>query len=101
MFEFDGKEYELKYNLKRVEMIEDVTGAPTLRVISRNGMLLSQLKAYIGMGIVDTDNEEEMVSRKKGFDLAEKIIQTKGVVWANVEVINALRRDCGFFFQND
>ena len=30
MFEYNGKEYELKYNLKRVELIENTVGMPML-----------------------------------------------------------------------
>ena len=51
MFEIDGKTYELKYNLKRIEMIENATGSPTMAEMQKNkGMLgISQLKTYVAL----------------------------------------------------
>ena len=39
MFEYNGKEYELKYNLKRVELIENTVGMPMMAdIASHKGM---------------------------------------------------------------
>lgn len=49
MIEYDGENYVLKYNMKRIEMIESVTNMPTLAEIKRTGGMLSllSLKTYI------------------------------------------------------
>ena len=40
MFEINGKSYVLKYNLKRVEMIENAVGMPTMAEMqAHRGML--------------------------------------------------------------
>ena len=39
-FEVNGKEYELKYSMKRIEMIESVTDMPTMAALQKyRGML--------------------------------------------------------------
>ena len=53
MFEINGKNYVLKYNLKRVEMIENVVRMPTMAEMqAHRGMLgLTSLKAYFAYGL--------------------------------------------------
>ena len=53
MIEYDGKNYVLKYNMKRIEMIESVTNMPTLAEIKRTGGMLGllALKVYIAYAI--------------------------------------------------
>ena len=52
MFEINGKSYVLKYNLKRVEMIENAVGMPTMAEMqAHRGMLgLTSLKTYFAYG---------------------------------------------------
>ena len=46
-FEFNGKEYELKYSMKRIEMIESVTDMPTMAALQKyRGMLSLQPVSY-------------------------------------------------------
>lgn len=97
MFEFNGNEYELKYNLKRVEMIENATGVPTLATIQRTGMRISHLKVYLGYGLKEAGSDI-FVEIKTALDLAERMIEEMGVVAVMELVIDALQRDCPFFF---
>lgn len=100
MFEFEGKQYELKYNLKRVEMIEDVTGVPTLATMQRTGMRISHLKVYLGYGLKEAGSDIFVVA-KTALDLAEQIVEEMGFAAAMELVIEALQRDCPFFFRAD
>lgn len=100
MFEFAGRQYELKYNLKRVEMIEDATGVPTLANMQRTGMRISQLKVYLGYGLKEAGSDA-FVAPKKALDLAEQMIEEMGFANATSLVIEALQRDCPFFFRAD
>ena len=100
MFEFEEKQYELKYNLKRVEMIEDVTGVPTLATMQRTGMRISHLKVYLGYGLKEAGSDA-FVAPKKALDLAEQMIEEMGFASATSLVIETLQRDCPFFFRAD
>ena len=88
MIEYDKKKYELKYNLKRVEMIENTTGMPTLAEMQKNRGILSitNLKTYFAFGL-----------KEAGSDTF--VIQSEGYIAVNGVVLEALERDCPFFFQ--
>lgn len=100
MIEYGEKQYELKYNLKRVEMIENTTGMPTLAEMQKNRGILSitNLKTYFAFGLKETGSDS-FVKPKKGMEIAEALIQSEGYVSVNGVVLEALERDCPFFFQ--
>lgn len=98
--EYDGKTYELKYNLKRIELIENATGTPILASMQNGMMRISHLKAYIGYGLKE-EGADTFVNPKVGLDVAEALIETQGYVWAGQTVAEALERDCPFFFRVD
>ena len=103
MFEINGKNYELKYNLKRIEMIENATGVPVMADISKNRGLLSiaSLKTYVAYGLKDQDTDT-YVKIKEGIEMADSLISSKEAGYSIVDgaVMEALERDCPFFFQN-
>lgn len=100
MFVIDKKNYELKYNMKRVELIENAVGMPTMAdIAAHRGMLsLSTLKAYIAYGLKE-EGSDVFVKPKEGLEMAEKLIESMGYQPVDAEVIEALHRDCPFFFQ--
>ena len=102
MFEIDGKSYVLKYNMERVEMIEGSTGTPTIAEFYKNkGMLsLSALKAYIAYGLKE-DGSDSFVPVKKGIEMAKNLIQNEGYAKTCGVVVEALGRDCPFFFREN
>ena len=67
MIEYDGKNYVLKYNMKRIEMIESVTNMPTLAEIKRTGGMLGllSLKTYIAYAIKE-EGDDKFLPPKKG-----------------------------------
>lgn len=99
MIEYDGKKYTLKYNMKRIEMIESVTEMPTFAEIKRTGGFLgiTPLKAYIAYGIKE-EGEDTFLKPKKGMEIAESIIESNGYHEVCAMVLEALERDCPFFF---
>lgn len=99
MIELEGKEHELKYNLKRVELIEATTGEPLMASIQKNRGYLSiqHLKIYFALGLKEADSEL-FVPQKKGQGFAEDLIENEGYEKTNMLVIEALQRDCPFFF---
>ncbi len=102
MIEYGGKKYVLKYNMKRIEMIESVTNMPTMADLRRTGGMLSlaSLKAYIAYGIKE-ECSEVFLKPKKGMELAESMIESIGYTDVCTTVLEALERDCPFFFQVD
>lgn len=102
MFNFQNKEYELRFNMKRIEMIEAVTNMPTMASLSQTkGMLkIVDLKAYFGYSVKENGSDIFMPP-KEGMELAEQILQDKGYSALTELVLTALERDCPFFFQEN
>lgn len=100
MFEINGKNYVLKYNLKRVEMIENVVGMPTMAEMqAHRGMLgLTSLKTYFAYGLKE-EGSDVFVKPKEGMMMAEAMIESEGYISVNGAVLEALERDCPFFFR--
>lgn len=100
MFEINGKTYVLKYNLKRIEIIENAVGMPVMSdMYKNNGMLsLNALKTYFAYGLKEED-ADAFVAPKKGMEMAEALIENEGYLAVNGAVLECLERDCPFFFQ--
>lgn len=100
MFEINGETYVLKYNLKRVELIENAVGMPTMAELNEHKGLfgLSALKTYFAYGL-KKEGAEVFVPPKKGMEMAEALIEKEGYIAVNGAVLEALERDCPFFFQ--
>lgn len=101
MFEMDGKTYVLKYNLKRVELIENTVGMPMMaEIATHKGMLgVTALKAYFAYGLKE-EGTDVFIKPKEGMEIAEKMIESKGYISVNEIVLDAIQRDCPFFFQD-
>lgn len=102
IFETDGKEYELKYNLKRVGMIENVTEMPTMAELQKHrGMLsIQHLMVYFGYAVKEADSDA-FLPPKKGMEMAESLIESQGYNTVCGWVLEAIQRDCPFFFPAD
>ena len=100
MFEIGKKMYVLKYNMKRVEMIENAVGMPMMaELAAHKGMLgLTALKTYFAYGLKE-EGADVFVKPKDGMEMAEKLIESEGYIAVNGAVLEALERDCPFFFQ--
>lgn len=99
-FEFEGKQYELKFNMKRIEMIESVTDMPTMAALHKyQGMLaLQALKVYFGYTVKEAGSDS-FVAPKKGMEMAEILIESEGYADVCGLVLECLERDCPFFFR--
>lgn len=100
MFEINKKNYVLKYSIKRVELIENAVGMPVMAdIASHKGMLgISTLKAYFAYGLKE-EGMDTFVPPKSGMEMAEKMIESEGYAAVNGAVMEALERDCPFFFR--
>ena len=99
MFEIGKKTYVLKYNMKRVELIENTVGMPMMAELgTHRGMLgLTSLKMYFAYGLKE-EGSDTFVKPKKGMEMAEALIENEGYMKVNGAVLEALERDCPFFF---
>ncbi len=100
MIEYGNKKYVLKYNMKRIEMIESVTSMPTLAGLRNTGGMfgLADLKAYIAYSIME-EGSDVFVKPRIASEIAEALIEEKGYTEVCAIVLEALERDCPFFFR--
>jgi len=98
-FTLNDVEYECKFNLKRIELIENTTNLPTLAMINNtNGLLsISSLKTYMGYTLKRV-GEDNFIPFRMAQEIAEDAINTCGYVEIDNIVMNSLLRDCPFFF---
>lgn len=98
MFEINGNMYDLRYTIKRLEMIERVTGKGTMScLVHDNGMLaISELKNYLGYSLIN--DKGNYISPQQGIEYAETLIQSEGYERVLTVVLEALQRDCSFLF---
>lgn len=100
MIEVEGKNYTLKYNIGRIEMIESATGIPTMAELNKNSGMFSirSLKTYFAYGLKE-DGSDIFVPTKRAMDIADALIVAEGYPKMCGLVVQALERDCPFFFQ--
>lgn len=100
MIEIDKKNYVLKYSIGRIELIENATGVPTLAEIGKNNGMFSirALKTYFAYELKE-DGAEVFVPTKKAMEIADALILSEGYPKVCGLVLEALERDCPFFFQ--
>lgn len=99
-FEVNGKEYELKYNTKRADIIESVTKTPIMANITKNNGAMTRIDLvnYIAYGTKESGSDL-FVNPKHGRDIAEQLIESEGYANCLGMVLETLQEDCGFFFQ--
>lgn len=102
MIEYNDKKYVLKYNLKRIEMIEAVTNMPTLAEIQRTRGLFGvmQLKTYFAYALKE-EGSDLFVKPKEGMDICEELIKSEGYENVCGLVLESMQRDVPFFFPAD
>ena len=100
MFEIDGKQYKLKYNIGRIQMIEAATGRSVMADMAKDGGMLgiSQLKIYFAYGLKE-DGVDTFVPVKRGMEMCEALIESEGYVKICGSVVEALEENCPFFFR--
>lgn len=101
MFTHNGKEYEIKYNMQRIELIEAQTSMPTMAQISKTGGYfgLNDLKLYI-MYALKEKGSDVFVMPKKAEQIAKDTIENGNYTDVCAMVLEGLERDCPFFFRN-
>lgn len=91
---------DLKYDIGRIKVIEKVTNMPLMALLSQtSGMMsLETLETYFAYGLKNVDNDS-YIPVSKGLEIADDLIQNEGYSQIVSIVVDALQRDCPFFFQ--
>lgn len=100
MFEYNGEQYELRFTLSRIELVENVIKGPVVAsIVATNGALsISMLKTCFGF-CAKKVGADEFVSRKEGAKMCEDLIETEGYIKINNMVIEKMAKDIPFLFQ--
>lgn len=98
MIEYAGKDYELTYGLRRIEMIENAINAPVMTTIAHTRGLfrISDLRAFLVLGL--KEQEGGYVANKLATEIADSLIDAS-YSEACALVLEALERDCPFMFR--
>lgn len=99
MITVNGKEYDLKFNIARVQLIEKACGAGVMETLVRsNGMMpLQLLLSCVAFGLLGEDGI--YIAVKHGMEHAQRMVEEQGYQAVDMMVVDALQRDCPFFFQ--
>ena len=102
MLEINGKIYEFKYTVGRIRMIEDTLGISLMEtMVNSKGMLsISKICNFIAFGLKEK-GKEGYVDFNEGMKIADELLEEKGYANITTTVIEAIQRDCPFFFQAD
>ena len=104
MIKIDGKEYELKYNLKRIRLIEEDTGKSAIEMLvgrNKSGlMMVSDMAAFFKYGVKEA-GADAFLPPKQGEDLFEQYLIEAGWGDVSLAIQNQLQHDVPFMFPGD
>lgn len=100
MIQVNGKDYELKYTLKRLSLAET---SAKVGIISE----LQKTTGFLPIGILVTflayaikkPSDNSWIDPTKGQNIAEQYIEEVGVMDATLTLTNLLKEDCNFLFK--
>ena len=99
MIELNGIKYELKYNLKRIELIEAASKKPLMSMLGSGFLTISDLTACVAYGL-RSEGADNYLPTAKGMEVARKKIEEDGgYMILSDAVAEAFERDCPFFFR--
>jgi len=100
-YTIDKKTYKLHYSLKRLEVLEGVTGVSPLSIVA--GMneqkfpSISVMKNYFAYALMDEGGV--YAPTKKAIAFAEEYIVQEGFMAVMTAAVEQLMEDCPFLFQ--
>jgi len=100
MFEVEGIEYELKFNMNRIELIEKALGTSVMAIATTQNAMLSigQIKTFLAYGTKES-GDDKFLKAKPAMDMAEKLLEANGYTPVVNLILTQLEEDCPFFFQ--
>lgn len=99
MLEYNGNTYELKYSIKRIEIIENAMKKPLMSVILKGQLSITELKCMIAYA-AKKEGADAFMNPKVGMEMVEHLLEEPGgYVKLSEYVAECIERDCPFFFQ--
>lgn len=100
MFSYNGKEYELKFTLERIELVENYLKMPTVAdIVQTNGAFsIGAIKTYFGYCLKEAGSDT-FVPRKEGAQIAVDLMEKEGYLKVNNMLIEKMSQDLPFLFQ--
>lgn len=99
MIEYKGEMYELKYNVKRLEVIETALKKPLMAMIQQGFMSIGELKGCVAYAM-KKQGADAFMNPKTAMDIVEDLLSEDGAYYRLTnEVAECLQRDCPFFFR--
>ena len=98
MLEYNGNTYELKYSIKRIEIIENAMKKPIMTAITSGYVSITDLKIMIAYA-AKKEGADAFMNPKMGMEMVEYLLVEVGYQKLTEEVAECLHRDCPFFFQ--
>ena len=101
MFTYNEKDYELKFNIKRLEIIEKATGKSSvgMMVADNNGIMgVSSVMAFYSYGLKEA-GADTFVAPKVAQEICEARMNEIGYMEVVKELQGAIQHDCPFLFR--
>ena len=100
MFTVNGVTYTLKYNVKKVKIIEMATKTSLIADMARgNGVLpLQTLETAFTHALVE-EVTNNVVKPSEAQEMFEKVLEENGYITLNTAIVEKIQSDLGFMFR--
>ena len=101
MFKINDKDYELRFNLKRVSNIEKALGGESVThaMLNNDGMMsVTAIMVFFAYGLIEVGTDAVVVP-SVGQQLCEQYMSENGYASAVRVIQEAVKRDLGFLFR--
>lgn len=102
MFTIEGKEYELKFNMNRLRLIEraasGMAAMSQLATDTSGLMSITAMERFFSYGLKEA-GADEFVSPAKGAELCDAMMEEAGYAAVVQEIQKAVMRDVPFLFR--
>lgn len=100
MLEINGKQYELKFNLERLKLIEAAKKSSLMgEYYTTNGMFSIQTCELVFQFATKEAGADTFIGQVDGSKLCEQALMQRGYAAIALEIQNALTKDMPFLFQ--
>lgn len=106
MFSYEGKDYDLHFNLERLKLVEAKTGESAVAsVVRNNGVFgIAEMETYFGFGLIEVDKGGKLadayVPFKQGVEVCDNMLTEQSYQAVNEILSEALVRDLPFLFRS-
>lgn len=97
LFELDGNFYTLKFNMKKIQMVEKGLGVSFMVEMQRGTLSFLMMEALFSVGLYNTV-DEKAVKGKKATDLYNQLLKDVGYSDVMAVLYAKLEEDLGFLF---